>query len=115
MTKDPTLEGADLAHAIQIAKAILRDPQRFNVGSFDDLVAAITAQRAAAPCEYGPDHLHIPPEAAGILRTTTQNLAQLRFRGCGPKFIKRGRKVLYRHCDLIAYLDENTRTSTGGA
>jgi hypothetical protein len=32
----------------------------------------------------------------------------MRYRGTGPKFIKRGRRVLYRWADVNAYLDANT-------
>jgi hypothetical protein len=55
-----------------------------------------------------------PPETAGskevaaVLHTTEQGLAQLRYRGMGPKFIKVNRKVLYRWSDVNAYLDANT-------
>ncbi|MFC7962700.1 helix-turn-helix domain-containing protein [Rhodococcoides kroppenstedtii] len=47
-------------------------------------------------------------EAAAFLRATPSNLAQMRFQGKGPRFVKHGRKVLYRWSDLEAYLEANT-------
>lgn len=57
-------------------------------------------------------------EVAAYLHTTEAGLAQMRYRGDGPRFIKVGRrKVIYRWADVHAYLDANTRRSTapGGA
>jgi hypothetical protein len=50
----------------------------------------------------------LPSEVAALLDTTTDGLAQMRFRGTGPKFIKRGRRVLYRWSDVRAYFEANT-------
>lgn len=55
-----------------------------------------------------------PKEVAPVLHTTLQGLAQMRFRGTGPKFIKVGKKVLYRWTDVNAYLDANTMQRTDG-
>lgn len=44
---------------------------------------------------------------------TVPGLAQLRFLGTGPKFIKpTPRKVVYRLSDVEAWLEANERTST---
>ncbi len=40
--------------------------------------------------------LATPAEVAEYLRTTTAALAQDRYKGTGPKFIKRGSRILYR-------------------
>lgn len=56
--------------------------------------------------------LAIPAEVAQYMRTTEAALAQQRFRGDGPKFIKRGRKVLYRWADIEEYLESQTVTRT---
>lgn len=61
------------------------------------------------------DKLLTPAELAEYLHTTVPNLAQLRYLGEGPAFIKAGRRVLYRESDVQAWLDENTRTQTGSA
>lgn len=56
-----------------------------------------------------------PRTIAEFLGTTTQQLAQDRYRGQGPKFIRVGRRVRYRWTDVEAWLDANTRISTGAA
>jgi hypothetical protein len=53
-----------------------------------------------------------PAQVAPALDTTEAGLAQMRYRGTGPRFIKRGRRVLYRWSDVRAYLDANTRQRT---
>ncbi|WP_100524438.1 helix-turn-helix transcriptional regulator [Mycobacteroides abscessus] len=48
-------------------------------------------------------------EVAAYLHTTEAGLAQLRYRGMGPRFIRVGpRKVIYRWSDVQKYLDDNT-------
>jgi len=48
-------------------------------------------------------------EVAAYLHTSEAGLAQLRYRGQGPKFVKVGpRKVIYRWSDVHDYLDANT-------
>jgi hypothetical protein len=60
-----------------------------------------------------PNELGTPPEVAKVLHCTESGLAQMRYKGTGPKFIKVGHKVLYRWTDVRAYLDANTTTQTG--
>jgi len=45
--------------------------------------------------------LATPAELAEYLRTTTASLAQDRYKGTGPKYMKRGRRVLYRWSDVV--------------
>jgi hypothetical protein len=52
--------------------------------------------------------LATPTELAQYLHTTTASLAQDRYRGTGPKFIKRGSRVLYRWSDVVEWIDRNT-------
>jgi hypothetical protein len=52
--------------------------------------------------------LATPIEVAEYLHTTTAALAQDRYKGTGPKFIKRGSRVLYRWSDVLEWLDCNT-------
>jgi hypothetical protein len=52
--------------------------------------------------------LAVPAEVAEYLHTTTAALAQDRYKGTGPKFIERGRRVLYRWSDVVEWLDHNT-------
>jgi hypothetical protein len=45
--------------------------------------------------------LATPAEVAEYLHTTTGALAQDRYKGTGPKFIKRGSRVLYRWREVL--------------
>lgn len=54
----------------------------------------------------------LPSHVAALLDTTEAGLAQMRYRGTGPKFIKAGKKVLYRWSDVRAYFDANTMRRT---
>lgn len=64
--------------------------------------------------------LPIPPdmdtataeEVASVLDTSVAGLAQMRYRGTGPRFVRRGRRVLYRWSDVRRYLEDNTVTRT---
>ena len=48
-------------------------------------------------------------EVAAYLHTSEAGLAQMRYRGTGPNFIKAGkRKVIYRWADVQSFLDANT-------
>jgi len=56
-----------------------------------------------------------PKEVCEIIPGMTTNwLAQLRFSGKGPKFLKpTGRSVLYRESDVIAWIEASERRITG--
>lgn len=55
----------------------------------------------------------LPHEVAPKLGTTVAGLAQMRYRGTGPKFIKIGnRRVIYRWSDVREYLDANVMHRT---
>lgn len=54
------------------------------------------------------DDIAKPEQVAEALDTSLPGLAQMRYRGTGPKFVKRGRRVLYRWSDVRDYLDANT-------
>lgn len=55
-----------------------------------------------------------PAEAAALIPGMTKtNLAQLRFTGKGPRFLKpTPRTVVYRKADVIEWLEASERTST---
>jgi hypothetical protein len=57
----------------------------------------------------------LPSQVAPVLGTSEAGLAQMRYRGTGPRFVKRGRRVLYRWSDVRAYLDANTCQRTDDA
>jgi hypothetical protein len=52
--------------------------------------------------------LATPAGVTQYLHTTTAALAQDRYKGTGPKFIKRGSRVLYRWSDVLEWLERNT-------
>jgi len=54
----------------------------------------------------------LPAEVAPVLGTTEAGLAQMRYRGTGPKFCKVGRKVIYRWSDIETFLAANTLQRT---
>lgn len=56
--------------------------------------------------------LFTPTELADQLHLSTSTLAQWRYKGTGPKFIKVGRKVLYRAADIHAWFNAGTHQGT---
>ena len=59
--------------------------------------------------------LWTPDETAEVLRTSPRTLERRRRDGTGPKFVKLGRRCLYRPEDVDAYLSEHTVASTAEA
>jgi hypothetical protein len=51
-------------------------------------------------------------DAALVLRCSTRTLERLRLSGLGPRYIKTLRRVLYRECDLEAWLTARSVRST---
>jgi hypothetical protein len=61
------------------------------------------------------EHTYLSPEQAAELipGMTKNNLAQLRFTGKGPRYLKpTPRTVVYRKADVIAWLEASERAST---
>lgn len=64
----------------------------------------------------------IPPpfllssEAAQMLRISQRTLERMRVQGTGPRYLKAGpgkrSRVLYRHADIIAWLEQQSFGST---
>jgi excisionase family DNA binding protein len=54
-----------------------------------------------------------PDQLAERLHTGKNTLAQWRYHGTGPQYVKVGRKVHYRASDVEAWLDAQTRQHTG--
>jgi predicted DNA-binding transcriptional regulator AlpA len=52
------------------------------------------------------------PEASAFLRLSERTLERHRIAGTGPKFVRLGRRIVYRRADLEAWVDENTFRST---
>ncbi len=59
------------------------------------------------------DELLTPEVLATRLDKTAASLAQWRYQGLGPRFIKAGRLVRYRRSDVHAWLEANTAQRTG--
>lgn len=53
-----------------------------------------------------------PEEVAEYLGSTKSWLAQMRYRGDGPRFLKMGRLVRYRERDLIEWLETRIHNRT---
>ena len=53
-----------------------------------------------------------PEKAAALLGIEVGTLANWRYRGVGPRFLRLGGRVRYRLADLADYLDAQTRTRT---
>lgn len=51
-------------------------------------------------------------EAAAYCGSAASTFEKLRLTGAGPRFVKMGRRVVYRVEDLDAWLAENIRRST---
>jgi predicted DNA-binding transcriptional regulator AlpA len=57
--------------------------------------------------------LATPAQVAEALRTTPSSLAQMRFRGHGPKFVRAGRRrILYRWSDVEQWISESVHVRT---
>jgi hypothetical protein len=57
--------------------------------------------------------LATPAEVAEALHTTTASLAQMRYRGDGPKFVRAGRRrILYRWVDVDQWITESLHVRT---
>jgi hypothetical protein len=62
------------------------------------------------------DTLLTPAEAARILRTTVQTMANWRVQGKGPPWVRLvGRRVFYRKIDLKAWIAAQVRNSAQAA
>jgi hypothetical protein len=57
--------------------------------------------------------LATPAQVAEALHTTPASLAQMRYRGDGPKWVRAGRRrVLYRWVDVDQWLTESLHVRT---
>lgn len=57
-------------------------------------------------------NLRTPSDVAATYGMETSTLAQWRYKGYGPKFVKLGRKIFYRQQDIDAFIDANVHQST---
>jgi hypothetical protein len=56
------------------------------------------------------DDIAPPAAVAAALETSISALAQMRYRGTGPKYTRIGNRVRYRWSDVEAYLADRTIT-----
>lgn len=54
-----------------------------------------------------------PAEAAARLLTKPRTLERWRTNGTGPRYVRIGRRVAYRPCDLDAFVASQVRSHTG--
>jgi predicted DNA-binding transcriptional regulator AlpA len=59
-----------------------------------------------------PTRLLTQVDAAKLLRLSERTLERLRLTGGGPRYVKAGRAVRYRPCDLEAWIAERIVNST---
>jgi predicted DNA-binding transcriptional regulator AlpA len=51
-------------------------------------------------------------EAASVLRLSERTLERSRVSGTGPSFCKLGRRVFYRQCDIVSWIESHIVNST---
>lgn len=65
------------------------------------------------PTDVEPDRLSTPAQLGERFGMTTGALAQMRYKGNGPKFIKLGgRQIRYSESDIQAWLEQQTKDRT---
>ena len=65
-------------------------------------------------CGILPTQLYTQDQLSPILGLSLAWFERCRWSGTGPKFVKLGRKVVYRGSDILEWMDNQTRTSTSG-
>jgi len=58
------------------------------------------------------DELLTPEQVAEWFQTSPRTLANDRYLGRGPRFVKIGKAVRYARADCLAYLEANVHTRT---
>ncbi len=58
------------------------------------------------------DQLYPPDRVSQMLCVAPATLRKWRWEGKGPRFVKVGRKVAYRGCDIDAFIGAQIRRST---
>jgi predicted DNA-binding transcriptional regulator AlpA len=93
--------------------------QPLGIRAFIFLMGSKTSQEESKTEVAMQSELLTPAELAARLQTPTAVLANWRYKGTGPKFVKIGGgirgNIRYRASDVEAWLDAQTRTQTGPA
>lgn len=63
---------------------------------------------SGSPAAFNDDALLSEVQASDLLFLSVRTLQTWRSKGCGPAFVRAGRAVRYRRCDLVAWIDLNT-------
>ncbi|MCK2035676.1 helix-turn-helix domain-containing protein [Microbacterium sp. SSW1-49] len=58
------------------------------------------------------EQLMTPATLAALLGRSVPALAQMRYRGTGPRFIRAGGRIRYRRSDVNAWLEAGERDAT---
>jgi hypothetical protein len=75
------------------------------------LVVNTTSQTIKPSAEDAPIFL-TAKEAAALLRLSEITLGRWRIEGCGPAYLKFGRRVVYDRADIVAWAESQKRRST---
>ena len=51
---------------------------------------------------------------AALVGLSRQWFVKARISGIGPRYLKIGRRIVYRHADVLAWLEKHERSSTSG-
>ncbi|CAN5349424.1 hypothetical protein BH09ACT8_BH09ACT8_30960 [soil metagenome] len=62
-----------------------------------------------------PDPLWTPKDLSDYIGLTVAGLAQMRYTGTGPTFVKLGHQIRYRQSDIEQWIADRTRAQTGAA
>jgi predicted DNA-binding transcriptional regulator AlpA len=71
-----------------------------------------TALKACSAREYLAEVYLTQREVAAVLRLSERTLERHRVSGTGPRFVKLGRRVVYRRHDIEEWAAEHTLRST---
>lgn len=89
---------------------MLRDIQKS-----DPLPLSESPHTLVVPDSAAAELMITPDVLATFLHTTPSSLAQMRYRGDGPKFVRVGRRrILYRWLDVQTWIHDSTCTRSDG-
>jgi predicted DNA-binding transcriptional regulator AlpA len=68
--------------------------------------------KPVAPELTSLEKLYTPSELSEYLKFTVATLAQMRYTGTGPTFIKLGHQIRYRESDILAWMAARAKSRT---
>jgi hypothetical protein len=78
----------------------------------EELSSIPSVTTSPPPAAAKRSELATPQEVAEFRRTTVACLAQERYKGTGPRFLKLGKRVFYDWAEVYAWIDANAMTRT---